>query len=140
LLLAAVTLSARTAAAGLTGNPDLYFIQPAIGDAVLGLAFLASLLTGGSLVERLAGDVVPVEHMIHRPCVRHTFRRITLLWGMVLIAHAGLGLWMLASQDLETFVVTRPIVAFTVKGMAVIASALWFRLAIRRRGVSLVVA
>jgi len=139
LILAALTLSARTALAGITGNTDLYFIQPALGDAVLGVGFLLSLLTGGSLIERLAGDVVPVEDMIHRPCVRTMFDRITVLWGLVLLGHAALGVWMLLSQDVETYVVTRPAAAFGIKGAAVIVSALWFRAAIRRRGVPLVV-
>jgi hypothetical protein len=140
LLLAAITLSARTAAAGFTGNTDLYFIQPALGDATLGLAFLVSLLTGGSLIERLAGDIVPVEDMIDRPCVRIMFSRITLLWGAVLLLHAGLGVWMLLSQDVGTYVVTRPIVAFGLKTLAIIASTVWFKMAIRRRGVALVIA
>jgi hypothetical protein len=139
LILAALTLSARTALAGLTGNTDLYFIQPALGDAVLGIAFLVSLLTGGSLIERLAGDVVPVEDMIERPCVRAMLDRITVLWGLVLLGHAALGVWMLLSQDVETYVVTRPVAAFAVKGIAVVVSALWFRAAVRRRGVPLII-
>lgn len=139
LLLAAVTLSARTAAAGLTGNTDLYFIQPALGDAALGLAFLVSLVTGGSLVERLAGDVVDVESMIHRPCVRTMFDRITLLWGVALLLHAGLAVWMMLSQEVETYVVTRPALAVVVKGATILTSVVWFRLAMRRRGLSLVV-
>jgi hypothetical protein len=139
LILAALTLSARTALAGLTGNTDLYFIQPALGDAILGAGFLISLLTGGSLIERLAGDVVPVEDMIGRPCVRLMFDRITLLWGLVLLGHAALGVWMMLNQDVETYVVTRPVAAIAVKGIAVVVSALWFRSAVRRRGVPLVI-
>lgn len=139
LVLAALALSARTALAGLTGNTDLYFIQPALGDAVLGFGFLLSLLTGGSLIERLARDVVPIEEMIRLPGVRSFFDRITLLWGLVLLGHAALGTWLLLAASVDTYVVVRPIAAFGIKGLTILVSALWFRGAARRRGMPLVI-
>jgi hypothetical protein len=139
LLLAALALSARTALAGITGNTDLYFIQPALGDAVVGLGFLGSLLTGGSLIQRLAQDVVPIEGFIGRPGVRQFFNRITLLWGLVLLLHAGWSIWLLLNSSVETYVMARPAAAIVVKAATVGASAIWFRATVRRRGLPLVV-
>jgi uncharacterized membrane protein len=121
-----------------SGNAGIYFLGPVLGEAGLGLAFLVSLRRGAPLAERLAADFVPFDDGIGAEHVRRAFSRLTLLWAAVFVLHAGLGFWMLLSQDLQIYVASRTVVALVLKGAAVAGSALLFRLSLRRDGVRVV--
>ena len=134
LVLAALSLSGRTIVAGLSGSLSLYFVQPVLGEAVLGLVFLASAATRESLAARLAGDFVPLGDLREQPVMRRVFARITVLWGTAFLLNSLLGMWMLAVHSDATYVLARSVMSTTVKGLAVVASILLFRASMRRRG------
>jgi len=105
LVLTTAVLTGRTAIALVTANPFVYFLQPVLSDALLGAAFVASLSLGRPLAGRIAGDFYPVdEELAARARIARLFRGLTLLWGVLWLAKATLGLWLLLTLPLETYV------------------------------------
>ena len=78
------------------GNTFVYFGQPVFADATVAAIFLGSLLTARPIGARLAPDFYPIDApLAARPRIRRLFRRLTLLWGLVMgLAgpHTGAGL------------------------------------------------
>ncbi len=135
LVLAALSLSGRTIIAGLSGSLSLYFVQPVLGEAALGLVFLVSAVTREPMAARLAADFVPLGDLRWQPVMRRVFTRITMLWGAAFLLNSLLGMWMIFSQSGEVYVLSRSAVSLTVKGLAVLASVVLFRTSMRRRGI-----
>jgi intracellular septation protein A len=132
LLLAIVGLTARTALALATGSAFLYFLQPTVGAGLVAAVFVASALIGRPLALRLAADFVPLpEALLARRGVRRFFQRVSLLWAAVFLANAGIGLWLLMSQSLATFLWSRTVAPLALTGLAVVVSAWWFRRCVR---------
>ncbi|HSV37908.1 MAG TPA: hypothetical protein VLI04_04035 [Nocardioidaceae bacterium] len=79
--------------------------------------FLGSLLTARPIVARLAPDFYPVTaSLAARPGIQGLFRRLTLLWGLVIVVKGSLTLWLLLSLSTLNFVL--------IKGSAIIALTL----------------
>jgi hypothetical protein len=135
LVLAALSLSGRTLVAGISGSLSLYFVQPVLGEAALGVIFLATAATRESMAARLAGDFVPLGDLHRQPAMRQFFAKITMLWGATFLLNSLLGMWMLLGQSAETYVLTRSVVSTSIKGLAILASVVCFRRSMRRRGI-----
>ena len=132
LVLAIVGLTARTALALATGSAFLYFLQPTVGAGLVATVFVASALVGRPLALRLAADFLPLpEALLARHGVRRFFQRVSLLWAAVFLANAGIGLWLLMSQSLATFLWSRTVASLTLTGLAVVVSTCWFRRCVR---------
>jgi hypothetical protein len=135
LLLGVLTLTVRTIVAFATGSVFVYFLQPTFGTIALAAAFLISVPAGRPLALRLAADFMPMPPaLIGHPVARRFFLRITLLWAFVLLANAALTIWLLASQPIETFLLTRTIATFALMGGGVVLSTAWFHRSMRRHG------
>jgi hypothetical protein len=131
----ALTATVRVLLALMTGNVFFYFLQPTLGTALVGAAFLVSATLRRPLAEKLAHDFCPLPlTMTKHPRVRTFFLRVSLLWGAVFLANAGMTLWLLLDNSVTTFVVARPFVSggFTVAG--IVLSVLWFKRVLRRHG------
>src|SRR5262249_12533055 len=100
LLLAAVTLTARTVIGMASGSVVVYFLQPTLGTALVAGAFLLSVPLGRPLAERLARHFCPSPSRVlaHAP-VRRFFLQISLLWAFTQLANATVTLWLLFSQS-----------------------------------------
>jgi intracellular septation protein A len=132
LMLGIVGLTARTALALATGSAFLYFLQPTMGTGLVAGVFLGSVLLGRPLALRLATDFLPLpEALLARHGVRRFFQRVSLLWAGVLLANAGISLWLLVSQSLATFLWTRTVASLALTGLAVVVSTWWFRRCVR---------
>jgi intracellular septation protein A len=132
LMLAIVSLTARTALALATGSAFLYFLQPTMGTALVAGVFVGSVLLGRPLALRLARDFLPLpEALLARRGVRRFFQRVSLLWAAAFLANAGISLWLLVSQSLETFLWSRPVASLALTGLAVLVSTWWFRRFVR---------
>ncbi len=128
VLLSALALTVRTALAMATGSVFFYFLQPSLGTALLGFAFLVSMSTGQPLVQRLARDFLPVTpDFFTNPFVRRFFMRISLLWATVMLANAGVTIWMLFELPVSVFVVSKTAASIAMTGAAIIYSVFWFR-------------
>ena len=136
LLLAAVTLTARTVIAIVSGSVVVYFLQPTLGTALIAGAFLLSVPLGRPLAERLARDFCPIPTpVLMHERVRQFFLRITLLWAFTQLANASLTLWLLLSQSLTMFLVAKTLVSWGLTGGAIAVSTIWFRRSMTRHGI-----
>jgi hypothetical protein len=114
LILTIAIMTVRSAIALATGNAFVYFIQPVFADVAVSALFLGSLLTTRPLVARLAPDFYPMtDALAARPRVHALFRRLTLMWGLVVLSKGIVTLWLLESQSTVNFVI--------IKNSAVIA-------------------
>ena len=136
LILGAMTLTARSVLTFATGSTFVYFLQPTLGTAMVALAFLVSVPTGRPLVQRLASDFCPIPATLfeHAP-VRQIFLRLTLLWAAAQFANASVTFYLLLSQSVGVFVVTRTIVSTAITVVTIAISAVWFLRSMRRAGV-----
>jgi uncharacterized membrane protein len=94
--------------------------------------FAGSVLLGRPLAQRLAADFLPLpEALLARDGVRRFFQRVSLLWAVVFLANAGIGLWLLVSQPLATFLWSRTVASLALTGLAAAVSTWWFRRCVR---------
>ncbi len=135
LVLTAVLLTGRTALSVMADSTWLYFLQPVISDGVVATLFLLSLASARPMVARLAGDFYPMDHELAvRPRVRRLFRHLTALWAALGFAKAGMTLWLLQSQTLETFVLVKSVSMLTINVLAAFATIGLAALVARKEG------
>jgi hypothetical protein len=129
LWLAVAGLTARTALAFASGSTFVYFLQPALSDAVISLVFLASLASARPVVARLAADFYPMsQDVAGRPRVQRLFWNLTLLWAGICLVKAVSTIWLLHALSLGSFVTVKAIVTPSV---AVTGAAITLALAAR---------
>jgi uncharacterized membrane protein len=105
LLLTLGIMTVKTGVTLATGNTFIYFVQPVVVDLVVSAVFLGSLLTARPIVARLAPDFYPMsEAVAASPAVRGLFRRLTLLWGLVILTKGIVTFWLLTSLSTIDFV------------------------------------
>ena len=106
-----LTLGMMTIKTGFTlatGNTFVYFVQPVFTDVLVATVFLGSLCTSRPVVARLAPDFYPVDGALAaRPRVHRLFRRLTLLWGLVVLVKGGVTVWLLVSLSTLHFVLVK---------------------------------
>jgi hypothetical protein len=108
LMLTLGIMTVRTGFTLATGNTFVYFVQPVFADATVAALFLGSLATARPLVARLAPDFYPVDSALAaRPRIRRLFRRLTLLWGLVIVVKASVTLWLLVSLPTVHYVLVQ---------------------------------
>jgi hypothetical protein len=96
LWLSLLGLTVKTVVALSFHSTLIYYLQPAVGTAVVAAVFLASLSTARPVVAYLAADFYPMDDDLHgRPRVQRLFWRLTLLWAILLGAQATLSLALL---------------------------------------------
>ena len=135
LILTAVLLTGRTALSVVADSTWLYFLQPVISDGFVALLFLLSLASARPMVARLAGDFYPMDHeLAMRPRVRRLFRNLTALWAALGLAKAGMTLWLLQSQSLETFILVKSISVLAINLLAAAATIALAALVARQEG------
>lgn len=137
LLLGALGLTARSAVSFFADSVFLYFLQPTVGTVLVAAAFLVSVPAGRPLAARLATDFLPMpDWFSSHPAIRRFFLRITLLWGGIQLANAGIAFWLLISQPVAVYLVTKTVATLLVMGVAVVGSTVGFRRLIARHGLA----
>jgi hypothetical protein len=123
LMLTVSVLTVRTIVALASGDTFLYFLQPVLSDIVVATAFLVSLATARPVVARLAADFYPMsDDLARRPRVQQLFWRLTLLWALVCIGKAGISFWLLQTQSVAAFVLTKNLALLTLTALATVAT------------------
>jgi hypothetical protein len=123
LVLTLGIMTIKTVFTLVTGNTFVYFVQPVFADATVAAIFLASLWTARPIVARIAPDFYPVDAALAaRPRVRQLFRRLTLLWGLVLVVKGGVTLWLLLSLSTVNFVLIKGSAILTLTLVATVAT------------------
>jgi len=117
----------RTLLALATGSSFLYFIQPTLGAGVIGVVILASAFAGRPVVLRIARDFcpLPVDSM-RDPHLRRFFLGISFLWGATQLLNSGITLWLLVSQSVNTYVITRAAMSWSLSALAIGVTVVWF--------------
>lgn len=141
LWLTTVGLLARTIAALATGSVVIYFLQPTITTALVGLAFLISVPLGKPLVERIMLDFFPLDDATRaHPQLQRFFRHVSLWWAATSMVNFSITLWMLLAASPTTFVLVKsflgPVTTTVTLGVAVI----WFRSMMAASGTQVVFA
>jgi hypothetical protein len=135
LLIGALALTARSVVSFLADSVFLYFLQPTLGTVLLAAAFLLSAPAGRPLAETLAHDFLPMpEWFSSHPAIRRFFVRITVLWGAVQLANAGVALWLLLSQPIPVYLAAKTGATTLIMGVAIAGSTIWFRRLVARHG------
>lgn len=135
LVLATFGLSVRTVIAFSSGDAVIYFLQPMITNASVGLALVGSVLVGRPLVSRLAGDFCPfTPEVAARPAVARLFAKLTLLWALVQLVKSVSSFGMYVSLPLESFVVGKTLAGFGLTAFGTALTIWWAILMVRREG------
>lgn len=141
LILTTVGLGARTVAALLTGSLLIYFLQPTVTTALVGLAFVGSVLIGRPLAERLVMDFVPIdEETRSHPTLKRFFRHVSLWWAFTSGINFAITLWLLLNQSPTTFVVVKSFLGPITTTLTFGVAFFWFRSLMTRSGTTVVFA
>jgi hypothetical protein len=138
LTITAIELTVQAAVVLATGDLWLFLLQFPLAN--LALCVLFARTAGGSdpLVARLAAEVVALRQpAAHHPGLHRFFQRATWLWaGVFLLLTVALAVLMI-TEPVNVFLLltTAVTVALVVAGAG--ASMLWFRLVLRRLGLTL---
>lgn len=141
LILTTVGLVARTVAALATGSLVIYFLQPTVSTALVGAAFLGSVLLGRPLAERLMLDLCPVDDgMRENPHLRRFLTHLSLWWAFTSTINFAITLWVLLNESATTFVLVKSFLGPTTTSVTLAVGLLWFRTLMARSGTRVVFA
>jgi hypothetical protein len=137
LLLTTGLLIARTLLGLATGSIFLYFLQPTLQNFLIGFALLASIPLGKPFLAKLANDfcAFPTAFSEH-PRVQQFFRRVSVLWALVFVTNGATTLYILAKWTVGDFLMVSTAGSYTLIGLAIVGSLLWFRRALRGEGIT----
>lgn len=138
LLLATAMLTLRSGISFATNNPFVYFLQPTLGNFLVGSLFLASVPLGRPLARRLADDVCPLPAaLLDRDPIARIFSRITVLWAGVNIVNGTTALCALLSSSLGGLLLARTVGSISLAAGATYLSFVWFRRCVHGEGFTL---
>jgi uncharacterized membrane protein len=135
LLLSLGILTIKTAFTLVTGSSFIYFVQPVFADLAVSAIFLGSLWSSRPVIARLAPDFYPMSAALTaRPEMRAHFRRLTLLWGLVIAVKGALTLWLLVSLSTANFVLIKGGAIITLTLTAAVVTVAWSYVVVRQQG------
>jgi uncharacterized membrane protein len=137
LVLSVGILTVRTAFTVITGDTFIYFVQPVFADVAVAVLFLGSLATARPVIARLAPDFCPLSaEVAARPQMRALFRRLTLMWGLVILAKATITLWLLEALSTTSFVLIKGGAIITLTATAAVVTIAWSFVVARQQGLT----
>lgn len=141
LWLTTLGLLARTIAALATGSIVIYFLQPTVATALVGMAFLVSVLVRRPLVERIMLDFCPLDDETRaHPQLQRFFRHVSLWWAFTSMVNFGITLWLLLSHSPTTFVLVKSFLGPATSTVTLGVAFVWFRAMMARSGTTVVFA
>ncbi len=136
LALTALTITVRLLMAVLSGSAAGYFLQPLLARVAVAVALVYTAAKGKSLLERIAGDFVPMPDCpVASGPIRRWFGKASLAWAVLLVVHALVGAWLLFTQPVEVYVLANTTMNAAVKGGGIGGSALWLLNTLRNAGI-----
>ncbi len=136
LALTALTITIRLLMAVLSGSAAGYFLQPLFARVAVAVALVWTAAKGKSLLERIAGDFVPIPDCpIAQGPIRRWFTRASVAWAALLVLHATVGAWLLFTQPVEIYVLANTTMNAAVKGGGIGGSALWLLATLRNANI-----
>lgn len=93
-----------------SGSEQLYLAQPVIINGLYGLAFVGSVVIRRPLAGAFADEMYPFPDFVRASVTfRQVFSRVSLMWGVYLLARSGLRLATLQSSSVEAFLAVNAI-------------------------------
>ena len=130
-------------AMALGGGPRVLLMRESLASGLVGVAFLASLLTKRPLVFYLARATVARETAEgvarferlwqERREFASAMRVLTAVWGVGLVGETAVRGWLAMTWPIERFLVVSPLLGYGLFG-ALMAWTLWYRTRMRRIG------
>lgn len=109
-----------------SGSPRWYFVPPVVANAGYGLAFLVSVLVGRPLAGVFAADTYPFPPAVKASrTFRRVFSRVSLVWGIYLLARSALRLVALTRIGVEGFIVVNVVTGMPFTA-AIMAWSIWY--------------
>jgi len=137
-LLTAGLLSIRTLVMFLNGSAFVYFVQPVAGTVGLATAIAATALAGRPVLDRLAHEFCPFpDELSARLRKAQFFTRLSIVWATTYLINAVGTVWLLRTMSVSGFVVFKSVLGPSLTIGAVVASLLYFRIAMRNQNVSI---
>lgn len=141
LILTTVGLLARTVAGLATGSLLVYFLQPTITTALVGLTFAGSVIVGRPLAERLMADICPVDDQTRdHPHLRRFLSHLSLWWAFTSAINFSITLWVLLNHSPTTFVLVKSVLGPATTAATLSLGFVWFRTVMARSGTQVVFA
>jgi intracellular septation protein A len=138
LILTTALLVARTVLGLVTGSVFLYFLQPTLQNFLIAFVLLASLPFGRPFLAKLADDFCAFPTSVtEHPRVVRFFRRVSLLWALVFVTNGVTTLYILAKATVGDFLMVSTAGSYSVVGVAIVISLIWFRRSLRGEGIVL---
>ena len=135
LLLTLGILVLKTGFTLATGNTFVYFAQPVLVDITVAGIFLVSLWSARPAIARLAPEFYPMDaEVAARPQVRAHLRRLTLMWGLVILVKGSITLWLLETLSPVNFVLIKGGAVMTLTLTAALVTVAWSVIVGRREG------
>lgn len=135
LVLTVGILTVKTAFTLATGNTFVYFAQPVLVDLTVAALFLGSLWTARPVIARLAPEFFPMDaDVAARPEVHRHFRRLTLMWGLVILVKGSITLWLLETLSTVNFLLIKGGAIITLTVTAAVVTIAWSVIVGRREG------
>jgi intracellular septation protein A len=135
LLMTLGIMTVRTAFTLVTGNTFIYFLQPVFADFAVAAIFLGSLWSARPVIARLAPDFYPMSAAVAaRPEMRALFRRLTLMWGLVILVKGCVTLWLLETLSTVNFVLIKGGAIITLTLTAAVVTVVWSVIVGRQEG------
>lgn len=137
VILSALGLTARTVVALVSGSLLLYFLQPTMTTALVGLGFLVSVVLGRPLAQRLVADLCPLGgDAADHPALRRFFQQLSLVWAATSLVNTAVTAWVLATQSPATFVIAKSLMGPVSTGLLFLVAVPWFRWSMGAAGVT----
>ncbi len=135
LMLALGIMAVKTAITLATGNTFIYFVQPVFVDLVVSAVFLGSLWSARPIVARLAPDFYPMDAAVAaNAAICGLFRRLTLLWGLVILVKGIVTFWLLTSLSTVHFVLIKGGAIISLTLTAAVVTVVWSVIVGRQEG------
>jgi len=137
LMIMAIVLTVQTAIAVATGSLWIFLLHFPLANVALFVLFARTARGPKPLCEQLAAEVIALKQPDTRqPGLHRFFQDATLLWaGVFLILGASLGA-LLALESVPTFLIFSTVATVVLILAGIGVSVLWFRLVLRRLGLS----
>jgi intracellular septation protein A len=105
-----------------------HFAPPVVANALYGLAFLVSVAVGRPLAGVFAREIYPTSDERRRlPGVQRAFARISIAWGVYLLARSALRLVVLLNFSIDVYVAVNVATAAPVT-VALMGWSFWYGL------------
>jgi hypothetical protein len=137
LAISAAVLTLQTVLAVATGDLWIFLLHFPLANLCLSILFACTARGSSPLCEKLAAEVIALRRPPgHMPDLHRFFQDATLLWAGIFLALGGCMAALLVTVPLRPFLELSTAATAGLIALGIGASVLWFRLVLRKLGLS----